>query len=397
LRTGRTLLLVAACLAAAAGVAGWWSARAKDSPAPREARSEEPPPLEVLGRREAVPAPAGPPPESVPPRTLARASAFADANRRAIEALERGEVEQAVALFEQCVAGEPDEPVFRHNLAEALVRRAVDQRERVRPCEPCLEWLERAVALSPEREPIRQLLERWKAEAEAEKEFLRDRSVHFELSYDGWREALLDAAPAVLDELERHYIDLAELFGVQPGERGAPRLPVVLYRHDQFTQITGLDWAGASYDGTIRVPIAEGRGLDASLSTLLRHELIHAFVREAGGPAVPAWLNEGLAQLLQPDAARELDLARAALRSRELVPLDALRAAFAKLPSAEPIAVAYAESLLFTAFLDHAYGRETLVRMVRGCRESGDPAAAFEAWTRVPLATAFDDFAASLR
>ena len=382
-------------VALGAGAAGAWWARRDEAPRAPERRSD-PAPLAAVRREAPVSEPAAAPQPELP-RTVSPGSRLAALNDEAIAALERREFDRAVELFEQCHAAAPAEKVFRGNLAEALVRRAIDLHERQRPCERCVEDLARAVELAPERDGLARLLERWRAELETEQEFLRDRSVHFELSYDGWRQSLLDAAPDVLAELELHCADLALVFALWPGENGARRIPVVLYRREEFARITGLsEWAGGSFDGTIRVPIAEGRALDPALSALLRHELVHAFVREAsGGDKVPAWLNEGLAQWLARDPSADVAAARKRMAGRPLVPLEKLERPFAALSEPE-IPFAYAEALLFTAFLERNYGRESLLAMVRGIGAGERAAAAFEAWSRVPLALAFEDFEAEL-
>ncbi|MBM3991661.1 MAG: hypothetical protein FJ298_11720 [Planctomycetes bacterium] len=384
------VVLVVALCAAAAGA--WWARR--DAARVEPERRGEPAPLASV-RREAPPAAPAAAPAPEAPRSTSSGSRLGVLNDEAIAALEARAFDRAVELFEQCHTGAPDENVFRGNLAEALVRRAVEMHERVRPCESCVADLARAVALAPEREGLAALLARWRAELETEQEFLRDRSVHFELSYDGWRQSLLDAAPDVLAELELHCAELSLVFGLWPGENGAKRIPVVLYRREEFARVTGLaEWAGGSFDGTIRVPIAEGRALDSALSALLRHELVHAFVREAsGGDRVPAWLNEGLAQWLARDPSSELASARQRMAGRELIPLEKLERPFASLSEPE-IPFAYAQSLLFTSFLERAHGRDSLLAMVRGPRGGERVAAAFESWTRVPLALAFEDFAA---
>lgn len=57
-------------------------------------------------------------------------------------------------------------------------------------------------------------------------------------------------------------------------------------------------WAAASFDGQVHLP------LDPAIDpgrrdVILRHELTHAFLADAGGGQVPLWLNEGLAQYFQ--------------------------------------------------------------------------------------------------
>ncbi len=391
-----TRLLIVLSLLAAAAFGGWFVARTWYTPAPTPKLVDEPlavAPLETQRREvpvyEAV--------VDTAPRELAGPSPFGALNKQAIEALEKGQIPAAIELWEQCVAGEPDEAVFRHNLAEALLRRALFEHERVRPCPDCLAWLARAHELDPTREAIAKLIERWRAESETEKDFVRDTSTHFALSFDGWRESLLSGAQEIKDELERHYIDLAEVFGVYPGERGKPLVPVVLYRRAEFAQITGLaEWAGASYDGTIRVPISDGRMLDAQLSALMRHELVHCFVRELGGNEIPAWLNEGVAQWFQRDPRAELKAAHKALALHPPLPLERLERSFASLGTADDIAVAYAQSLAFCEFIERQYGRAALVKMIAGGASGVAPAQSFEAWVRLPLATAFADWRVEL-
>ena len=397
----RTPSLIALFLAvsATAAATGYWFARRE--PAMRAVPSELAPAPPLTSERREVPidasdAAAAATTAPATPRAVRPGSAMAGRNDEAIAALERGEFDLAVALFEECLAAAPEEPVFRSNLAEALVRRAYRQHEAVRPCEPCVKDVERAVELAPARVELVRLVERWRAELETEREFLRDRSVHFELSYDGWRQRLLDAAPDVLAELELHYADLALVFAVSPGERGAPRIPVVLYRREEFARITGLsEWAGGSFDGTIRVPIAEERSLDPALSALLRHELVHAFVRAVAGEKVPAWLNEGLAQWLARDPVAELELARRRLAGKQLLPFERLEQAFASLAEPE-IPVAYGQATLAVAYLERHFGREALIATLRGCREGRGAAAAFEEWSHVALRLALEDFAADL-
>lgn len=57
-------------------------------------------------------------------------------------------------------------------------------------------------------------------------------------------------------------------------------------------------WAAATFDGQVHLP------LDPAIDpgrreVILRHELTHAFLADAGGGQVPLWLNEGLAQYFQ--------------------------------------------------------------------------------------------------
>lgn len=385
------------------GLAAWGGRRWLD--AARERAPQDPPlppsvgpaPAERLERREVAPSS----PEARPPEVAGvpagEGGHLAELNNQAVAALERGELDEALALLEQCVAADPLQAVFARNLAETLTRLAVREHERIRPCEPCLEQLSRAVELAPERADLAKLLERWKREAQTEADFHRVQSQHFELAHEVWRGGLLDRSADLLEALELHYAELAALFDVRPAEAGRPRIPVSLYRPAEFSRITGLaEWAGASFDGVIRAPVAEERDLGPAFDELLRHELIHAFVRESGGRAVPGWLNEGLAQWFQRTPQVELERARLALRGGELIALERMEGPLTGLSESALVARAYAQCLAFCAFIDREYGRPVLLAMVAGCSNSTSAGATFERWTSTRLSEALARFAAEL-
>lgn len=318
-------------------------------------------------------------------------------NRAAIEALEAGDLERAVALLEECVAARPDEAVFARNLAEALARLAIDKREREHRCADCLALLERAHELAPEREDIAALLERWRAEAELEDGFWRDRSTHFELSFDGERDAILTGAPRLIEVLEEAYTDLSELFVHYPAGAGKPPIEVVLYEREGFSLLTGLgDWAAGAFDGRIRIPVGDLGAEEGRLREVLRHELVHAFVREVGGTSVPGWLNEGVAQKLEGVDPRVLEYSRQQLIGKELFPLDRLGGSLASWQDTDAITLAYHQSLAFCEYLHQQYGERVLIDMIKAADEGG-VGPWFQQWTGVELDTALADFAATLR
>ena len=323
---------------------------------------------------------------------------WAEKNRRAIAHLEAGELDEAVALFEECHAAMPDEDVFARNLAEALVRAAVRDHEELRPCEHCVEWVERAFALDPSREDLQRLADRWRTEEETERDFWRESSQHFDLAYDGSRDEILWGSHRILAELEEAYTDLGEQFGRYPVEEGRPRISVVLYRREGFDALTGLgDWAGGAFDGTVRVPVGDFELEESRLRRILRHELVHAFVRAVGGPRVPGWLNEGLAQWLEEGRAAAVEVASERLRGAELFSLDQLEGSLASWKDEEAIGLAYAQSLLFCDYLARNYGERVVFGMVEGCAEGTSPAELFEQRTRVALAVVLGDLAEDLR
>ncbi|HUR27681.1 MAG TPA: hypothetical protein VM509_05805 [Planctomycetota bacterium] len=351
------------------------------------------------------PAPGGVPP-ALPPVSVANApgsvpSVWSEKNSEAIRALERGEHARAIELFEACVAAHPDVAVFIGNLAEALARAAVAEHATTPQCAVCLERLQRAVTLAPDRPELVTLLERWQRERSVEQDFWKESSLHFELSYDGQRNDLLWGSTRLLNELEQAYADLGEHFGFFPVESGRAKFRVVLYERAGFSLLTGLgDWAGGAFDGTaIRIPIGDLSAEESRLKRVFRHELCHAFTRELGGDAVPGWLNEGLSQWLEHDReARRLDEEHAASKSLgkgELIPLADLTGSLASWKDEKAITRAYRQSLAFTGFLWRQYGARAVMAMVAGCKQGRTPSVSFEAEVRMPLADAFEAWSRS--
>jgi len=372
-----------------AGVAGlaWfaWSNRA-DVP---EAAQEEAEPLTIepvrsSGRRAILPL-----------RTETPVSAaagvdvrWAETNREAIAALDGGDLENAVLLFERCRAAVPDEPVFAKNLAEALARLAVREDESGSPAERAraVEHLARAAELAPDRQDIARRLEQMRRLASSEEGFAVENSEHFELSYDGARTDLLWSSFEIVKTLENAYQDFGELFGRWPVESGRPRIRVVLYRRTGFHEATGMGhWAGGVFDGSVRVPVEDLGREKPTLERVLRHEIAHAFVRESGGNQVPGWLNEGLAQWLElrdlVERAREIEEARTKLSGKTLIPLDKLESSLSEIQGDEAVAQAYAQSLALCGWIERNFGERLLFDMVEASRTKGGARESFRAKT----------------
>jgi len=403
-----SLLVLALALT---GAALWWSA-GRGGAAEGGASSGTPAatPSEIAAELGARRAARGTHPEPADPASEAHADAIAlrrravALNDEALVALEAGELERVVELLEACLAIDPEEAVFRRNLAEVLAR--IAQREYERADEGSVARailrLERAVELAPERKPLVELLARWRRVAETEDGFWVESSEHFELAYDGSRDELLWSSFELLEILEAAYHEFGERFGRYPVERGRPRIRVVLYRKAEFDGVTGIGhWAGGVFDGTVRVPVEDLGREKPVLTAVLRHEVVHAFVREVGGALVPAWLDEGLAQLLEADAppGREARLAaaRARLASGELFPLERLREGIARWTDPDRIRRAYDQSLCFVAWLEREYGERVAYEMVTGCGAGKPPRETFPMRTGIALDVALETLRDDLR
>ena len=375
-RVGAALALFVVC---------WWLTREEERAPAYEAPSG--PPVIERGERQSA----------ANVVTEREGDPWAKKNARAIELLKAGELSAAVALFSECVSGDPTEPVFRANLAEALARLAQEEYEVFETRSLAIEHLTQAVELAPERSELVKLLERWLAEEEVEGDFWTDRSLHFRLSYDGDREELLGRGyDLVLKTLEDAYSEYAALFGIRPAEGDEPLIEVVLLQRAEFSGLTGLGhWAGGAYDGRIRVPITNLAAEQQRLVSVLRHELVHAFVRSAGGRSVVGWLNEGLAEWLEEPAGAARDAAveraRRGAAGAPLRSLDELGGSLAALGSVEEIRAAYSQSLALIGWIEHWYGERVLFAMVAGCRSGASVAESFEDQTRVSLSQVLKD------
>ncbi|QDU69080.1 peptidase MA family metallohydrolase [Engelhardtia mirabilis] len=325
-------------------------------------------------------------------------------NNEACGLLDEGELDQAIALLEECVEARPDQQLFASNLARALYRRATYEYDRAGGNrEAALADIIRAVQLDPDDEAIAQLLERWERMAAVEQDFAGFDSMRFNLSFDGDRTDLVGGWQDVVDVLEGAYGEFWIFFSHDPVLVADERIRVVLYERDQFHQATGLGhWAGGAFDGVIRILVDDLRSQRGAWTRTVRHELAHAFVASLGGRGVPGWLNEGVAQWLEADGAsagdRERDLRSAELRlgGHPLRPLADLSGSFSALGEAEAISRAYAESLLLVDYIVRFHGERFLADLVSASSRGSTAAEEFEQRLGYPLERLLEDLAAEL-
>lgn len=121
----------------------------------------------------------------------------------------------------------------------------------------------------------------------------------YALLTDTPNQLLLDRLGRMAPELDRLY---AERFGRQPLD--TPRETVVLFEHEDdyrvlqglSVSLAGLNAAGHAGWGMVAFYRGE-RDMD-DLSATFVHEIVHLINRRAIGPALPPWLDEGIAEAL---------------------------------------------------------------------------------------------------
>ena len=223
------------------------------------------------------------------------------------------------------------------------------------------------------------------AEQDAESNFSSATSPHFTVSFDEGEDQA--AARLVLSHLEDAYWTVGQKLEHYPNHR----TPVVLYAAQDFQQVThSPGWAGALYDGRIKVPVRGLHGSTPGLAKTLRHEYAHALVVSIAGPRCPVWLNEGVAMWAEDeeDGERE-DWAFGAIRLSQAFGLARLERSFLQLSDRQAVA-AYAQSYLAVRHIVTRYGQLPLRKLLTAFASTASTADAFRAVLSIELST-FED------
>lgn len=219
---------------------------------------------------------------------------------------------------------------------------------------------------------IEKYLAKAQREAEAESEYEKRSSAHFTLRYEGHRVAE-SMSTAVLKKLEEHFESLSTQFGSRP----TGNIAVVLYTDEAFFDMTqSPSWSGAINDGKIRVPVSGLTTVTPDLSRILRHELAHSFINQISRGRCPQWLQEGIAQLVEPRSAKPYgrNLAKLYAQQQQL-PMNQLEGSFLNLKDQEAT-VAYAQSLAVTEYISDTFGMAYIRMILERMGEGASPEAA---------------------
>lgn len=153
------------------------------------------------------------------------------------------------------------------------------------------EYLEKAARLDGTNSRLQAELAQVGKEAAIESGMSRADASHFNVKYEGGENAVAGHLIGLL--LEEAYIKVGSDLSFYPDDR----IEALLYTREQFRDVTGSPaWAGALFDGRIKVPAGGVTEKTLLLEQVLFHEYTHAVVHRLGGGRVPTWLHEGLAQ-----------------------------------------------------------------------------------------------------
>ena len=216
-----------------------------------------------------------------------------------------------------------------------------------------------SLALRPDAS-IQQQLARAQRETTAESGYAERETGHFLLRYEGG-ESSESFRSQILSTLESEFRDLASQFGAEPRST----IQVVLYNNRNFFDVTQApSWTGALNDGKLRIPLQGLNSVTPELARILKHELAHSFVNQLSMGRCPHWLNEGIAQAMEPKSlgSRGARLAELFKLNQE-IPLNQLEGGFTSFSGMEA-ALAYDESLATVQYLLNTYEMSELVRIL---------------------------------
>lgn len=232
----------------------------------------------------------------------------------------------------------------------------------------------RSLAVRPDA-MIQRYLEKAQREASAESDFSQHESGHFTLKYEG-KQTSDSVRRGVIETLESEYDELTRQLGVAPRSS----ISVILYTDQAFFDVTQApSWSGAVNDGKLRIPVDGVGSVTPELARVLKHELAHSFINQLSGGRCPQWLNEGVAQVLEPKsvASRGRRLAQI-FKAQQEIPYNVLEGSFMRFSTVQAI-VAYDESLAAVEYINDTYGMSDVRRILERLGQGSSTEAALRA------------------
>jgi tetratricopeptide (TPR) repeat protein len=289
-------------------------------------------------------------------------------------ALERGDAAKAAAIFREALERSPNDATLhygagyaayalgRHDAAISALKRALEYDPQFvqaatllavvayasADLDLAIRSLQKAAALAPGDRRIAQQLEAWRREAALHGKLTESPGVRFRVLFEGQtQQALGDRVARVL---ESAYWTVGKTLNTYPAET----LTVILYTDRQFQDVTRAPaWAGGGYDGRIRLAVGGALKTPRALDRVVIHEFVHAAIASVAPRNVPAWVNEGLASVLD---SQDRTWSRRVLRTTtSRIALEDLEDGFGDLDGPTAL-LAYAESAMAAEILCERLG-----------------------------------------
>jgi tetratricopeptide (TPR) repeat protein len=266
--------------------------------------------------------------------------------------------------------------------AYALLGRILYDQDRL---DEALLYFNLSLSLMPEQPLVNEFVAKIHRELKVEEGFFETESSHFTIKYEGVESPGL--SPLVMMMCEEAYLKVGPRLGYYPDTP----ITILLYTREQFQDVTHSPaWAGAIFDGKIRVP---GLGLarDDVAQRIIFHEYTHAAVHDLSQGRAPVWLQEGLAQSNEGTSYSVPDLADLIMKNGGPLPLSDLERGFLDLPP-QQAKLAYAQSYLAVAYLNDAFGPYTQRELLRRLKEGSDIKTALRDTTNQDAEVFFENF-----
>jgi tetratricopeptide (TPR) repeat protein len=233
-----------------------------------------------------------------------------------------------------------------------------------------LATLEDVQKRAPSTQGVEERLREWRKETQLQDRFYESRGAHFSVLFEGPADELL--ARRIVEHLEAAYWRIGSALTAYPPNP----ITVVLYTTEQFQDITRMPaWAGAAYDGRIRVPIRGALDQSERLERVLGHEYVHAVVAMLGGRNVPTWVNEGLAVVFENGGIDDADKVLQRISARP--PLKALEHGFSGLSNTQ-VNLAYAFSARAVRRMIDLRGAPAVVMLLQDMGRGAEFSSAFQ-------------------
>jgi tetratricopeptide (TPR) repeat protein len=276
-----------------------------------------------------------------------------------------GNAAEALPYAERAVRAAPDSP-------DALTVLGYVQFAADRVPEAIRTW-KHSLELRPDA-TVQKYLAKAQRDATAEADYAQHDSSHFTLKYEG-KQTSETLRSQLVATLESEYDDLVRELGIAPRNS----ISVVLYTEQGFFDVTQApSWSGAVFDGKLRIPINGLTSVTPELARVLKHELTHSFISQLAAGRCPQWLNEGIAQALEPKQVAHGQLLAELFKTQREIPLNALEGSFMQFSSVQAT-VAYEESLAVVQYISDTYGMSDVQRILERLGQGSSTEAALRA------------------
>jgi tetratricopeptide (TPR) repeat protein len=277
-----------------------------------------------------------------------------------------GNAAQALPMAEKAVREAPNSPDALAVLGYAQF--ATDHNR-----EAIVSW-KRSLSLRPDS-ALQEHLKKAERESSVEADYSERETSHFTLRYEG-SQSSESLRAELIQTLESEYDDLVREMGIAPRNS----IAVVLYTDQAFFDVTQApSWSGAVNDGKLRIPIHGLTSITPELARVLKHELAHSFINQLSGGRCPQWLNEGIAQAMEPKSLSSSGNRLAQLfRSQHEIPFNSLEGSFMGFSPVEA-SLAYDESLAAVQYISQTYGMSDLQRILARLGDGSSTEAALRA------------------